>query len=153
MNVVLIIGYTRCVPKIPGIFDFTKKNTDLFTIFMSYSSKQSHADIIHISQSFFQSSNFVFIFSSYSDALLMSSMVVMQWPFKVFFFITGNRISHTVHVWWIWRPGHYYIVSFGQKFTYKCEQVRCRDTEPMNCFSKNPGVFFKLLQASGIEFH
>ena len=33
----------------------------------------------------------------------------------------------------------------------KCEQVHYRGTKAMNCFSTNPGVFFGLLHANGVE--
>ena len=33
----------------------------------------------------------------------------------------------------------------------KCEQVHYRRAKAMNCFFTNPGVFFVLLNANGVE--
>jgi len=33
----------------------------------------------------------------------------------------------------------------------KCEQVHYRGAKAMNCFATNPGVFYGLLHANGVE--
>jgi len=38
------------------------------------------------------------------------------------------------------------------KQVMKCEQVHYRGAEAINCFSTNPGVFFRLLRANGVDF-
>ena len=63
-------------------------------------SKQSPLDIMHLCQRFFQSSKhfwnsiFGIAFSSFSDALLMSSMAVKRRPFKVLLIFGNRKKSH-----------------------------------------------------------
>ena len=55
---------------------------------------------MHLCQRFFQSSKhfsnsiFGIVFSSFSDALLMSTMVVKRRPFKVLFIVGNRKKSH-----------------------------------------------------------
>ena len=111
---------------------------------------------MHLCQRFFQSSihfsNSIFgiAFSSFSDALLMSPMAVKRRPFKVLFIFGNRKKSHRAV------SGEYggWGIVFGQKFheqAMKCEQVHYRGAKAMNCFSKNPGVFFGLLHVNVVE--
>ena len=141
-----------------GNFRFLKKKFIYSCTLMLSPLKQSPLDIMHLCQLFFQTSKplsnsiFGIAFSSFSDALLMSSMAVKRRPFKVLF-IFNRKKSHEA------MSGEYggwgiFTVLFLAKNSWtsnECEQVHCRSAKAMNCFSTNPGVFFGLLHANGVE--
>ena len=83
-----------------GNFRYLKKIFIYLSTLMLSPSKESVSDIMHLWQRFFQSSKhfsnsiFGIDFSSFSDALLMSSMAVKRRPFKVLFIFGNRKKSH-----------------------------------------------------------
>ena len=92
--------YTRSVQK-QRKFSFFENRIFIHSFILKLMpSKWAQLDIMHLCQRFFQSSKhfsnsiFGIAFSSFSDALLMSSMLVKRRPFKVLFSFGNRKTLH-----------------------------------------------------------